>query len=445
VIRILQDIFRKHAGLLFCLAHALQLFLLVWMAAHAQFCCDADYYVTAGQAIWHDGLLWQDPYAGYRFYFPPLFFGMLERIIGASSSVDVVRQALPFALAATFALTSALASIHVLRREGIRRWALFAVPLLFNPFILAMTPYPLQESVVIIFAVPLLFILLARRAQDFRLTCLLAASFSALTFVARPSWAWVSVAALLLLALRATATPFRPRRVKHGLLVAAVVSIALVAPQCYVSWNKFGTFNPLAQTDVASFQLVSGVERLNYSTIHDNGNFGGFFVPSPYQATGESQKGFGFYRDHPAEGVVLIISHVWSGLHYLAPEPYMARAELKILNPWLLLSSLVVAFGLLGVWRMCSIREQRDTGWFLCALLVFSCAYTAFVGTEGRFGLIGFAALSVSAWQLLMDRKERGLCARALPLVIVYACLCLAFNALLLYRTNALWPASGAG
>lgn len=436
-------VFWKQPWSVLLAAHAMQLGFLLWIAAHATFCCDAaQYYIPAGYSIFHDGLLWQDPYAGYRFYFVPLIFGLLEQILDVFATTALIPTLLPFALAATFFITSIFASLHILRREGLRRWFLFAIPLLFNPFVLAVVPYPLQESVVFIFCMPLLLLLLAGTARDFRTTCIIAASFAGFAFIARSSLLWVALPALLFILHKALCLRPSKAYLLQGAALVIAISATLIAPQSYISWQKFDTLNPLARTVVMRDQFASGVEMLNYATTFDQTRFGPFPIWSPYRDLQSSEKNSGFYFNHPAEGLFLALTHAWSGLHYNSAAPYVPRTALTIFNWWLLLSATIVAYGLLGILQLFTQPRERGTALFLATLAVLSCAYTAFVATESRFGLMGFVALSVAAWQLLMNRNERGLCLRALPLVIAYVSLCVVINALLLYRTSVPWPAA---
>jgi len=424
------------------LAHVAQVVFLLWVATHAKYCCDAsDYYIPAGRAIFHDGLLWQDPYAGYRFYFVPMIFGALQKMLGLSAADAPAR--LPFALAAIFCFVSILTSFHVVRRNGMRRWLAYGVPLLFNPFLLAVVPYPLQESVVIIFCIPLLVVLLASEQRDYRKTCVIAALFCGIAFIARSSLLWTLLPALLFVGYEARRVRPGKSHILQGVALASLIWIVLIAPQSYISWHKFGTVFPLAKIAVGYDQFAYGVEFLNYTTIFDDGGFGPFPVLSPYSDLPAAEKTPAFYFNHPAEGAFLVLAHVWSGLNYVALTPYVAETDLTIVTPWLILSSIVVAYGILGLPLLFARREEGGAALLLITLALLCCAYTAFAGTESRFGLLGFAALSVSMWRLVSNRANLPLCLQALPLAVAYVGMSTAFNALLLYRTPVPWPHVG--
>jgi hypothetical protein len=107
--------------------------------------------------------------------------------------------------------------------------------------------------------------------------------------------------------------------------------------------------------------------------------------------------------------------------------------QFKILNPWIVLSSFVVAYGLLGFgmyWRL-----EPSRGAMLAAMFALSCLYTAFVGVEARFGLYGFLALSVVGAQLAASPDGRARMRAAFPLALAYVLLCVVFNSVLLYAT----------
>jgi len=170
------------------------------------------------------------------------------------------------------------------------------------------------------------------------------------------------------------------------------VSIALIWPQCYISWQKFGTLNPLSQTAVGQSQIAYGVEMLHFSATFTEGKFSPFTIWSPYHELPLSEQNSAFYLNHPKEGLFLVTTHVWSGLHYVAVVPYIPEADISIVNLWLLGSAVIVCFGALGLPRL-FVPGERGAALMLAGLTILSCVYTAFVATENRFGLIGFAAL----------------------------------------------------
>ena len=427
----------------FGFAHVLQFAVLAWCAAHANFCCDVLlYYIPAGQSIWHDGLLWNDSYSGYRFYLTPLVLGALQTLLGCfyKDQVGVIGH-LPAALACLFFLTSSLASMYVFVREGTRRWSMFAVPLLFNPVLVSLAVYPLQESTVVIFGVPLLFLLLSARQRGIVWLCIAGGVATGLIFGARGSLTWIALPIAVYLAQKSK--PLRPRPITlvKPTACAAVACLIFVAPQSYIAWRHAGTLNPFTHTQVAEQQVAFGIDMLEYSTIFDEKGFRPFPVASPYVELSAEQKTLHFYAAHPSQGLFLVLAHVWAGLHYVDSSPYVSRADLQIVTPTLIFSSLAVALALIGWPFLFEDYDLRPLLNFLLLTTLLSCLYTALTATEPRFGLLGFAAVSTIAWIFLLEHPRVAL--RTAPLVLIYVALCIIINALLLFRTLELWPKIG--
>lgn len=417
----------------------LQLGFLLWLASRARFCCDAYYYLEMAGRLWRDGLLFEDTaYAGYRSYFVPLVHGLLNRFPVSSS--DATESAFPLAAALLFWLVSCGISMYVLRRESWRRYLTFALPTLFNPFLLGFVPYPIQESALVIFCVPLFFVLLCVRNHSFSTKVFVGMLCATLAYVIRSSLLWVYLPVLLFLLLAGVAW-YRAggrERVLRIVLLALLAVIVPVAPQSYVAQAKFGTLNPYPSKAVLDSQMIWGVEMLKYATVRTNGNWGGLSYASPYKDLPAEQKGLSLYWSRPDAGLVLALSHVWAGLHYDVLTVYLDRAELHVLSPWLMLSSLVVFFGLSGLWN--AFRRGNERGVTVClgTMLLVSCAYTSVVATEARFGLWGFLALSISASQLFAAAEGRRIALMLAPASLAYALLCIAFNALLLHSAGVL-------
>jgi hypothetical protein len=430
--------FAERPWLAFVLLHTVQALAVFWIAAQARFCCDASHYLYGGRALLHDGLLWADPHAGYRFFFTPLVMGALQNLIGVFVTPDRVASFIPYLLAALFVVSSASCSLFVLRRYGLARWTRLAVPIFLNPLVLSIVPYPLQESVVCIFAVPLLFVLLALDAREFTRSCVIGALLIGFTLIARPSLVWITIPVCVLLITRARRAASTGVQVARGVAIAMGVLLLMYSPQAYVNWNKWQTFAPIANTKVADDQLAFGIDMLNFGTIYDDTKFGGERASSPYTSLPRTEKNLAFYSTHPKAGLFLALTHAWSSLHFVAFVPYMPRSALDVFTLPLLMSSVTVAFGLIGLFGRS--RPYDETSTFLLLTVLLSCTYCALVATENRFGLFGFIAIAVAAWQVPIDADTRTLALRASPLVLVYVCLCVMINALLMYRTGVLWP-----
>jgi hypothetical protein len=416
--------------------HALQLAALLWLAHRALFCCDARYYIDVGRELLAQGLVYEpDQFAGYRSYFVPLVFGLLEKIPAPAMAGS--GEKLPFTLSIAFTLVSFAVSRYIVRKEGLARYLVFAAPVFFNPFLLAQVPYPLQESALLLIVAPIVVVLLAVRSRSALATFALAVAAGALALAIRGSIGWLALPLAVFVLLEARRAPAEWRAASKARLaaVALAVPLVLIAPQSYVMQEKFGTLHPYPRVDTLA-QVFYGIEMFKMATVLRDGNWTQVRFLSPAAKLPIHEKiTFGFYGKYPGTGLMIVVAHVWAGLHYDALVPYVKFERLRVLNPWIVLSSLVVAFGLMGLAFAFRAPGDRSRAAFLAATLAFSCLYTAFVGVEARFGIFGFLALSIAAAWLASAAEGRALMRRAAPLVAAYVLLCIAFGGLVLYAS----------
>jgi hypothetical protein len=420
----------------------LQTALLYVVVAGTEVCCDVAYYLRAGEAFWRDGLLWHDDYAGYRFYITPLVFGILEFLSRALAPGRPSAAAMPVLLCLLFLTTSSIASIFVFRRDGLRRWALFAIPLLLNPLAIMLSAYPLQESVIVAGCLPLLFVLLAHRFESLLWQSFIAGLCIAIAVMTRPTLIWIALPIALHVFYPLLSARQWHKNASFGAGVLIFVVAVVYGPQGYINWHSFHSLWPIPQTAVARLQMSYGVERFQSLGVRDDTGFQAVSVPSPYTAVPNDEKKLSFYIDHPASGLFLALTHVWSAFEYVSFRPYVPRSDIQIVNTALILSAVVVALGLLAIWRMAFDPSQRKLGLTLGSIVVLNGVYVAVCATESRFGLLGFVALSVAAWETLNLPEGRKLYLRTAPLIASYVCLSLIINALLFYRAGLLWPAN---
>lgn len=433
-----MDHLRKRPWLAVVALGLVQAIVLYFLAAGTTFCCDVAYYLPAGEAFWRDGLLWHDQYAGYRFYITPLVFGLLELVSHAVAPSQPLRATMPFLLSILFLITSNIASVFVFRRDGVRRWVLFAIPLLLNPLALTLSPYPLQESVIVAGSLPLLFVLLAHRFESLIWQCCIAGSCIAIAVMTRPTLIWIALPIALYVFYPILLARQWNKRASLGTCVLILVVAVVYAPQAYINWNTFHSWSPMPQTAVARLQISLGVERFQSLAISDATGFHGVPLSSPYATLPDDEKKISFYFDHPAQGAFLALAHMWSAFEYVSLRPYMARSDIRFVNAALIFSALVAALGLLAICHTVLDPRKRTLGLTLGFMVLLNCVYVATCATESRFGLLGFMALSVAAWQTLNLPEGRKLYVRTAPLVAGYVCLSLIINALMYYRAGLL-------
>ena len=144
-----------------------------------------------------------------------------------------------------------------------------------------------------------------------------------------------------------------------------------------------------------------------------------------------AEKTFHFYRDNPARAAFLMASHAYAGFHYDQLKPYWRLAGAGPLTIWLLLSSAIV---FLGVTRMADVvvagKLNADLA-FGIATLALCVASLLFVAAESRFGIIGFAMLSIQVAEWLASRPARAQWGRLGPGLLMYLVLSILFNFML--------------
>ena len=333
--------------------HAVQLAFMLWIAFGAVYCCDADYYVRTGQALLREGLAYGDDFAGYRSYFVPLVLGLLHAI--PAPAMPASGQSLPFTLSVAFTLVSFAASVHIVRREGVARYLTFAIPTLFNPFLIAQVPIPMQESVLMLFVVPILVVLLAVRQRTPYATLALATLAASVAFIVRGSMGWLALPLALFVILEMRRAPESWRAASRARLAALALAIPLilVAPQSLVMQQKLGTLDPYpTRRDFVLLQAYFGVSMFKTTTMLREGKWTQLRVLSPFDWLPREEKmTFSFYREHRGPAVLLVLGHVWAGLHYEVLTTYVRFEQFRIVNPWIVLSSFIVAYGLIGLVR----------------------------------------------------------------------------------------------
>jgi hypothetical protein len=413
--------------------HAAQLAILLWLAYRGIFCCDAYYYMNLGARLFDAPWPYHDDFAGYRSYFVPLVFWLLQKI--PAPALGESHESLPVTLSVVFTLVSYVASLHIARREGIRRYLVFAIPTFFNPFLLGHVVAPLQESVLMLFVTPLIVVLLAVRQRSPLATFAMAVAAASFAFIIRGSMVWIAAPLLVFVALEIRRNRDSWRAAPRGALaaIAVLVPLVLVAPQSWEMQQKYGTLDPYpTRNDIVGMQTFFGISMFKTTTMLHDGKWTQLRALSPFDALPIPQKmKLSWYAENKGPAVFMVLAHVWAGLHYDVLTTYVKFRQFKILNPWIVLSSFVVAYGLLGFGMYWRLEPSRAA--MLAAMLALSCLYTAFVGVEARFGLFGFLALSVVAAQLAASPDGRARMRSTLPLALAYVLLCVVFNSVLLY------------
>jgi hypothetical protein len=351
------------------------------------------------------------------------------------SGEPVVRYA--YGVSVLFWLVSLGLMIWLARRAPARDFVPTTIATLLNPFLIVYVPFALQEGVLMICCVPLLFLWVAAKDWHPARRGALVLAMAVLAYVIRAALAWWLVPAAgyagwLLWKHRRDARAWLPWMT--GILIGAV---AVIGPQMYISKQHSHSFNPYPSTTVFSLQIPIGITLLKFATVEDEGHWRGLTYWSPYVAEPEEEKTFAnFYLRHPARGAFLILTHAYAGFHYDQLMPYWHLGRARPFTIWLALSSAIV---FLGVVRMTAIVGERaldpDRAYAIATLLL-SAASLVFVAAESRFGIIGFAMLSITVAEWIARRPTRSEWLRLAPALFLYLVLSFLYNTLLLQSAD---------
>ncbi len=413
--------------------HVLLLAWLVYAAGTSRYCCDASYYLTTSERLLHDGLYYADDYAGYRSYLVPLVIGVLRRLFVFTANERPMH--IQFALVICYVVLVFLCALRITRREGLKRYFTTGFPIAFNPIVLGVVIFPMQEAVAALSCIPMLMLLLSSRAPLSYTRLALGLLFVVTAYLIRSSWAWLVLPIGLFLAV----DWYRQRRQGMGLHghiwplpAAALACLALLLPQVLIAKKQFDSWNPYPSPAAVKRQIGSGIEMFRYTTVIEGPHMGGFPTYTPFKD--QADKTLSFYTEHPVAGASLILGHVWAGLNYDTFGVYVSGASLGPVTGALLFSATISALGLFALiaWP----RKDGDTAVqaFLVTGLLGSCAYTALAATETRFGLWGFLCVSMAAAHLLAEKEGRRRALRAAPVVLVYVLAAAGINASFYFR-----------
>ncbi len=117
-------------------------------------------------------------------------------------------------------------------------------------------------------------------------------------------------------------------------------------------------------------------------------------------------------------------------------KPYWRLDRARPLTIWLVLSSAIV---FLGVVRMTAIVLARDLDAdraFAIATVVLCVASLVLVAAESRFGVIGFAMLSIQVAEWIGTRPSRAQWSWLGPGLVMYLALSFLYNTLLLQSAD---------
>ena len=423
-------------------AAGMQLAFLVWAARAAippaLSCevCDTSYYYTAAAEIAKSGLLFFNPYDGYRSYFVPFFISCIQQLAMAAGFDGSAVAGYAYGVSLVFWLVSAGLMWWLAHRVGARTFWTTSIATLLNPILLVYVPFALQEGVLMACCLPLLFVWTGAKDLDPGRRATLVMMMAIVAYIIRSSlvW-WVPLAAIY--SGWVLWTQLRPPRRWLPWTVAVVLAgCLLIGPQIYISKHKSGSFNPYPSTTPLAQQIAWGITLLKFATVEDEGHWRGLTYWSPFVAEPDEDKTAGFYLRYPLRGAFLMLAHAYAGLHYDEIKPYWRLDRARPLTIWLVVSSAIV---FLGVARMTSVVLARDLDAdraFAIATLALCVASLVLVAAESRFGVIGFAMLSIQVAEWSATRPSRAQWAWLGPSLVMYLALSFLYNTLLLQSAD---------
>jgi hypothetical protein len=423
-------------------AACVQLAVLLWAArAHirqALHCevCDTFYYYNVAAAFAETGLLFANPYDGYRSYFLPLVVAAVTKLASALgfAGEPVVRYA--YGISILFWLVSVGLMVWLARRANGKTFVLITAATLLNPFLIVYVPFAMQEGVLMALCLPLLFLWVAAKDWDAGRRAALVLAMALLGYMIRAALAWwllpaVAYAGWLLWTRRRDARTWLP-----WMAACIIGAVAIIGPQVYISKQHSDSFNPYPSTGVLTQQIPLGITLLKFATVEDDGHWRGLVYWSRYAADREDEKTLDFYLRHPARGAFLMLTHAYAGFHYDQLKPYWQLARARPFTIWLALSSAIVLLGVVRMTVMVAEREVDADRAFAIATLALCAASLVFVAAESRFGILGFAMLSITVAEWIGSRPARAEWLRLAPALLLYLMLSFLYNMLLLQSAD---------
>ena len=398
--------------------------------------CDTSYYYTAAAEIARSGLLFFNPYDGYRSYFVPLFIASVQRLATVAGFDGGAVEGYTYGVSLLFWLVSAGLMWWLAHRVGALSFWLTSGATLLNPILLIYVPVALQEGVLMACCLPLLFVWAGAKDLDPSRRAALVAMLALLAYIIRSSLVWWLPLAAIYAAWLLWPQIRYPRGWLPWMIAVVFTGCLLVGPQIYVSKHKSGSFNPYPSTTPLAQQIAWGITLLKFATAEDEGHWRGVTYWSPFVAEPDEDKTAGFYLKHPMRGAFLMLAHAYAGFHYDQIKPYWRLDRARPLTLWLVLSSAIV---FLGVARMTTIvitRELDIDRAFAIATVVLCVASLVLVAAESRFGVVGFAMLSIQVAEWIGTRPSRAQWSWLGPGLVMYLALSFLYNTLLLQSAD---------
>lgn len=371
-------------------------FFLLFGTTNLPICCDASLYLIGGRRLVSDGLLFQNVYSGYR---SVLNYGFVESVRSIGAMIATItfssvsdKEAYTIGAITIFVITGIL----LITQFGHRKeFLLFFLAVYLNPITVAMLPYPIQESQMVLLIGPTFVIsgvLLATRNWPLAIISLWV--LSSLLWMVKGSLALIA----LPIAVLSTYLFFKDAsRHRIPTLMGVALATVVIGPQSYVTQLKFGTLYPYPQTGVLFKQIQLGQTAWHYETVYAQNRDGSYrwqgeFSRNTNIPTETTQEYFAQIYEAPYVIVGNWVGHLYSAFNYSNPQVYIISqfTHISILN-FALGSLFFVGFQ----YRMARLASSGyDVVDFYCdSILIGAVALLPLLAVETRFSYLATVIL----------------------------------------------------
>lgn len=358
-------------------------------------CCDAGHYLEVADTIDGLGLTTKRIYIGYRSYLPYVLVGFVESIGSIFGRTHYAGYALGSVI--LYSITSLGVLLTRYRQPS---FLIVFIALCANPFILGVMPTPLQESLVVIFAFPLIAITLLSSDRPI-LQLFWAGSALGLLWMLKSSY--VLIAIILFSYFIFTLFNLKKRKKLWGALAFVVPALLFVVPQMISSLHHFQTLSLYPVNEVFNYQLDYGVIMWRYDTIFNgvSETIEGLRYNTPFQTTTFEQLSEAPFKN---SGMILLLgfSHIFAAFNYQNLETYIVYPEGFILDAFAyqnIIVGLIMFYGSVHAISRWASMKIKPADLLIDGMIIVTVAPLAILAVETRFTIIPLALLILRAGQ----------------------------------------------
>ncbi|MCZ8546676.1 hypothetical protein OOJ09_21005 [Mesorhizobium qingshengii] len=388
-------------------------FILVFGTFDNPSCCDATLYLQGGRRFFEQGLLFDNPYSGYRSVWN---YGIAEMVRFVGEPFRWIaglpqKATVSYAVGATllFAVTAMTLLLVLGKRKGFKE--IFCA-IYLNPISFLYLLYPLQESQIVLFLGPAIVIVATSLiAEKWNQSIVLLWSFAVAAWMVKGSFLLVALPVIglaIYLVLRATG----PKK-WISTCIGVAVALAIVAPQSYIALAKYGSLYPYPDHALLEKQLGWGYTSWHYETVYDLNLEGdvkwkGDFSNNNYPPIKDTEAYTFKILSNPIEGLSLWVGHIFSAFNFSHLKVYITEPVVKF-SFFNVLAGAALFLGFLTSVGIVTRGPYDPQDYFIDAVMIGSASALPLLAVETRFSLLPALALSYRAiqWFTEADKNER--------------------------------------